>query len=82
MQMDRLDRRQRYLETVTGPVAQQLRDAGKVSDYMKGHGRRAVEMDSPPVKKAFDFLKEEKPETSRPNDVATASGTAACSRGG
>src|SRR6266480_1469412 len=35
MQMDRLDRRQRYLESITGMSAQQLREAGKVSDYIK-----------------------------------------------
>src|SRR5205814_845309 len=61
MQMDRLDRRQKYLETVTGLSAQQLRDAGKVSDYMKVMEDARAMMDSP-VKKAFDFLKEEKPE--------------------
>ena len=68
MQMDRLDRRQRYLETVTGMSAQQLRDAGKVSDYMKVMEDARAMMDSP-VKKAFDFLKEEKPETLKAYDV-------------
>src|SRR5437762_7744018 len=68
MQMDRLDRRQRYLETVSGLSAQQLRDAGKVSDYMKVMDDARAMMDSP-VKKAFEFMKDEKPETIKAYDV-------------
>src|SRR5437773_3838543 len=68
MNMDRLDRRQHYLETVTGLSAPQLRDSGKVSDYMKVMDDARAMMDSP-VKKAFEFLKEEKPETLKAYDV-------------
>src|SRR5439155_15545028 len=68
MQMDRLDRRQRYLETVSGLSARQLRDAGKVSDYMKVMDDARAMMDSP-VKKAFEFMKDEKPETIKAYDV-------------
>jgi hypothetical protein len=68
MNMDRLDRRQRYLETVTGMSAKELRDAGKVSDYVQVMEDARAMMDSP-AKKAFDFLKDEKPETIKAYDV-------------
>jgi hypothetical protein len=68
MKMDRLDRRQHYLETVTGLSAPQLRDSGKVSDYVKVMEDARAMMDSP-VKKAFEFMKEEKPETLKAYDV-------------
>ena len=68
MKMDRLDRRQRYLETITGLTAPELQAANKVGDYMKVMEDARAMMDSP-VKKAFDFMKEEKPETIKAYDV-------------
>jgi hypothetical protein len=68
MKMDRLDRRQRYLETVAGMTAKELREAGKVSDYMKVMEDARAMMDSP-IKKAFEFAKDEKPETLKAYDV-------------
>src|SRR4029453_2510281 len=35
MNVDRLDRRQRYLETVAGMTAKELREPAKVNDSMK-----------------------------------------------
>jgi hypothetical protein len=68
MKMDRLDRRQHYLETISGLTAQELREAGKVSDYMKVMEDARAMMDSP-VKKAFEFATNEKPETIKQYDV-------------
>lgn len=68
MEMDRLDRRQRYLETITGLGPKELRESGKVKDYMKVMEDARAMMDSP-VKKAFDFMKDEKPETLAAYDV-------------
>ncbi len=68
MKMDQLDRRQHYLETVTGLSNAQLREANKVSDYMKVMEDARAMMDSP-VKKAFEFAKDEKPETIKQYDV-------------
>ncbi|EEF62922.1 DUF1501 domain-containing protein [Pedosphaera parvula] len=61
MKMDRLDRRQEYLRAITGLEEKQLQNANKVSDYMKVMADARAMMDSP-VKKAFDYQKEEKPE--------------------
>ena len=62
MKIDRLDRRQAYLEAITGLASKDLAAANQARDYMKVmEGARAM-MDSP-VKKAFDFEKDEKPET-------------------
>ena len=68
MKMDRLDRRQQYLQTITGLSAPELQNANKASDYMKVMEDARAMMDSP-VKKAFDFLKDEKPETIKAYDV-------------
>jgi hypothetical protein len=68
MKMDQLDRRQHYLETITGMSNAQLREANKVSDYMKVMEDARAMMDSP-VKKAFEFAKDEKPETIKQYDV-------------
>jgi len=68
MKLDRLDRRQRYLETVAGMTAKELRESAKVSDYMKVMEDARAMMDSP-VKRAFDFAKDEKPETLKAYDV-------------
>ena len=68
MKPDRLDRRQRYLETVAGMTATELRESAKVADYMKVMEDARAMMDSP-VKKAFDFAKDEKPEVLKAYDV-------------
>jgi hypothetical protein len=60
MQLDRLDRRQRYLEAIAG----ELPAANKASDYMKVMADARAMMDSP-VKRAFDYRQEEKPELIR-----------------
>ncbi len=61
MSMDRLDRRQKYLEAVAGVSQKELLEAGKASDYMKVMEDARAMMDSP-VKRAFDYAKDEKPE--------------------
>jgi hypothetical protein len=61
MKIDRLDRRQEYLRANTGLTETELQSANKVKDYMKVMEDARAMMDSP-VKKAFDYLKEEKPE--------------------
>ncbi len=61
MNMDRLDRRQDYLKAITGLSQKQLQASGKVQDYLQVMGQARAMMDSP-VKKAFDFLHDEKPE--------------------
>src|SRR5215468_6230001 len=61
MKMDRLDRRQEYLRAITGLTEPELQSANKVKDYMKVMEDARAMMDSP-VKKAFDFAKDEKPE--------------------
>jgi hypothetical protein len=62
MRMDRLDRRQEYLKAITGLSHKELQDAGKAQDYMKVMEDARAMMDSP-VKKAFDYFKDERPET-------------------
>src|SRR5438445_3182898 len=61
MKMDRLDQRQELLKKLTGLSPRELQESGKVQDYMKVMDEARAMMDSP-VKKAFDFLKDEKPE--------------------
>ena len=61
MKMDRLDRRQEYLRSITGLTEPQLQEANKVKDYLKVMEDARAMMDSP-VKKAFGFAQEEKPE--------------------
>ena len=61
MKMDRLDRRQEYLRAITGLEDKDLQTANKVSDYMKVMADARAMMDSP-VKRAFAYRKEEKPE--------------------
>src|SRR5215203_5325086 len=68
MKMDRLDRRQAYLQSITGMSQKELREANKAADYMKVMEDARAMMDSP-VKKAFDFAKDEKPETLKAYDV-------------
>jgi hypothetical protein len=62
MKMDRLDRRQAYLRAITGLAEPELQQANKVQDYLKVMEDARAMMDSP-VKKAFDYFKDEKPET-------------------
>src|SRR5580704_5522267 len=61
MKMDRLDRRQQYLEAITGLSSPALRESNKASDYVKVMEDARAMMDSP-VKRAFDYRTEEKPE--------------------
>jgi hypothetical protein len=61
MKMDRLDRRQEYLRAITGAAEPELQKANKAADYMNVMAQARAMMDSP-VKKAFDFAKDEKPE--------------------
>lgn len=61
MKLDRLDRRQEYLRAITGLSDKDLQTANKADDYMKVMADARAMMDSP-VKKAFDYHKEEKPE--------------------
>src|SRR5687767_11905668 len=68
MKLDRLDRRQAYLQAVSGMSQRELREANKVADYMKVMEDARAMMDSP-VKRAFDFSKDEKPETLKAYDV-------------
>jgi hypothetical protein len=68
MKVDRLDRRQKYLEAITGLGSKDLQESGKVKDYMKVMEDARAMMDSP-VKRAFDFMKDEKPETLTAYDV-------------
>jgi uncharacterized protein (DUF1501 family) len=60
MKMDRLDRRQAYLQAVTRAAAPELQEADKTRDYMKVMEEARAMMDSP-VKKAFDYARDEKP---------------------
>src|SRR6266481_5715404 len=75
MKMDRLDHRQEYLRAITGLTERELRESNKAKDYMKVMEDARAMMDSP-VKKAFDYLKEEKTEVVKayeseenPNDL-------------
>ena len=68
MDMTRLDRRQHYLEAITGLSATALQTAHPVKDYVKVMEDARAMMDSP-VKRAFKFAEEEKPETLKAYDV-------------
>lgn len=61
MPMDRLDRRQRYLEAITGLSQKSLVRSNKAGDYRKVMEDARAMMDSP-VKRAFNYRTEEKPE--------------------
>ncbi|HWD19187.1 MAG TPA: DUF1501 domain-containing protein [Verrucomicrobiae bacterium] len=61
MKLDRLDRRQAYLNAVAKAANQDLQGAGKAQDYMKVMAEARAMMDSP-VKRAFNYRQEEKPE--------------------
>jgi len=62
MDIERLDRRQHYLEAITGLSTLALRDAQPVQDYMKVMEDARAMMDSP-VKRSFAFMTDEKPAT-------------------
>ncbi|HEX3726279.1 MAG TPA: DUF1501 domain-containing protein [Pirellulales bacterium] len=62
MTRQRLDRRLKYLESVSRLSSEQLRSSSKVEDYMKTMQAARAMMDSP-VKRAFDFASQEKPAT-------------------
>jgi Protein of unknown function (DUF1501) len=59
MRPERLDRRQAYLRAVSGLTEAQLRDANQVKDYLSVVDAARTMMDSP-VRKAFDFTKDER----------------------
>jgi hypothetical protein len=72
MKIDRLDRRQAYLQAIDGASAPELQRAEKTRDYMKVMEAARAMMDSP-VKKAFDYARDEKPailEAYRPKITA------------
>jgi hypothetical protein len=58
---ERLDRRQALLNSVYKVGPKELNESAKAADYMKVMADARAMMDSP-VKKAFDFLKDEKQE--------------------
>ena len=60
--MDQLDRRQKLMESLAGLGQQDLLRSQKGGDYMKVMAEARTMMDSP-VKRAFDFAKDEKPAT-------------------
>jgi hypothetical protein len=62
MDIRRLDRRQQMLRGLTGLADAALRDASKASDFNKVMDDARAMMDSP-VKQAFNYQAEEKPET-------------------
>lgn len=62
MNVERLDRRLKYLKSVHELGSPALRDSAKSADYMRMMEQARAMMDSP-VKRAFDYAKEEKPAT-------------------
>jgi hypothetical protein len=62
MTTERLDRRLTYLQAISKLSDQPLRRAAKVDEYLNMMSQARAMMDSP-VKRAFDYAKEEKPET-------------------
>lgn len=62
MTTERLDRRLAYWKDVNKLSSSQLHDAPKADDYVKIMEQARAMMDSP-VKRAFDYAKEEKPAT-------------------
>ncbi len=68
MKRDRLDRRQKFLADLASTQPSELQSAEKAAEFLKTMEEARAMMDSP-VKKAFDFLKDEKPETLKAYDV-------------
>ena len=62
MDLARLDRREQYLEALTAALPKELRQAPKARDYMQMMEAARAMMDSP-VKKAFDYPRDENPAT-------------------
>src|SRR5687767_7111689 len=62
MKQDRIDRRQAFLKSLARLSDKPTGDAPKSADFMKTMDDARAMMDSP-VKQAFDYAKEEKPET-------------------
>ena len=62
MNRERLDRRTKYLNSLSQLSPEPLRNAPKAQDYQKIMESARAMMDSP-VKRAFDYAKEEKPAT-------------------
>jgi uncharacterized protein (DUF1501 family) len=62
MSRERLDRRLAYLESVQSLASEQLRAAPAAEDYLNIMRSARAMMDSP-VKRAFDYAKEESPAT-------------------
>jgi hypothetical protein len=62
MSRDRLDRRLKYLETVHALSGDRLRHAPAAEDYMNIMQSARAMMDSP-VKRAFDYVQDESPQT-------------------
>src|SRR6266850_390223 len=58
---DRLDRRQQLLNNIVKAGPRELHDSQKAADYMQVMADARAMMDSP-VKKAFDFMSDEKPD--------------------
>jgi hypothetical protein len=61
MKTDQIDRRQDLLRQLTSVSAAELRDSIKAQDYLKTMEEARAMMDSP-VKNAFDFAQEERPD--------------------
>ena len=68
MDIERLDRRQAYLHAITGLGPKELLEANKAKDYAKVLDDARAMMDSP-VKRAFNFKEDEKPEVLAKYDV-------------
>ncbi|HIA47515.1 MAG TPA: DUF1501 domain-containing protein [Candidatus Hydrogenedentes bacterium] len=62
MKPDRLDRRQAYLQTISGMSQKELRDSNKVDEYLATINRARNMMDSS-VKEVFKYRQEETSET-------------------
>lgn len=62
MTTERLDRRLAYLQSTSKLSDEAMRRAAKVDEYLNMMTQARAMMDSP-VKRAFDYAKEEKPET-------------------
>jgi hypothetical protein len=58
---DRIDQRQALLHKLASIEPGELRDSARAAEYLQSIDQARAMMDSP-VKKAFNFLKEEKPE--------------------
>lgn len=68
MKVDRLDRRQDYLREISGLSSTELRESGRVTEYMSTVESARTMMDSS-VKDAFRFKEQESPEVLAQYDV-------------